>query len=77
MAAKKEGSDQIRVSDLRFRRLLAIDDRDKLYVSVIRIVRLLNGEADIPSLADGIYWWNDKTKNAWAYDYYSVALEKK
>lgn len=73
MAAKKDGSDQSRVSDLRFRRLLAIDDGDKLYGSMIRIVRLLDNVADIPSLADGIYWWNDRTKNAWAYDYYSVA----
>ncbi|MDD4255673.1 MAG: type I-E CRISPR-associated protein Cse2/CasB [Methanofollis sp.] len=77
IAAKREGSDQGRVSDLRFRRLLAIDDKDQLYGSMIRILRLLKGEADIPSLADGIYWWNDGTKNAWAYDYYSVALEKK
>ncbi len=77
MAAKKDGSDQVRVSDLRFRRLLAIDDVDELYGSMIRIVRLLGGSADIPSLADGLYWWNDRTKNAWAYDYYSEAPTKK
>ncbi len=77
MAAKKDGSDQARVSDLRFRRLLAIDDADELYGSMIRIVRLLGGGADIPSLADGIYWWNSRTKNAWAYDYYSKVSAKK
>jgi CRISPR system Cascade subunit CasB len=77
MAAKKDGSDQARVSDLRFRRLLAIDDADELYGPMIRIIRLLGGGADIPSLADGIYWWNDRTKNTWAYDYYSEAPVKK
>lgn len=77
MAARKEGSDQPRVSDLRFRRLLAVDDADELYGSMIRIVRLLGGAVDIPSLADGIYWWNGRTKNTWAYDYYSEAPTKK
>lgn len=77
MAARKEGSDQARVSDLRFRRLLSIEDPDKLSEAMIRVVRLLGGAANILSLADGIYWWNDGTKNSWAYDYYSEAPVKK
>jgi len=62
-----------KVSGLRFRRLLTIDDRDKLYETMIRIVHMLGDQADIPSLANGIYWWNDRTKKEWAFAYYEHA----
>lgn len=62
-----------KVSGLRFRRLLTIDDRDKLYETMIRIVHLLGNNADIPSLANGIYWWNEQTKKEWAFAYYEHA----
>lgn len=62
-----------RVSGLRFRRLLAVDDRDKLYETIIRVVHLLGDAVDIPSLASGIYWWNERTKKEWAFAYYEHA----
>lgn len=64
-----------KVSNLRFRSLLSIgeDDPDKLYERMIRIVHLLDDSADIPSLANGIYWWNEQTKKAWAFAYYEHA----
>jgi len=62
-----------RVSGLRFRRLLAIDDHEKLYETMIRMVHLLGDTVDIPSLAAGIYWWNERTKKEWAFAYYEHA----
>jgi CRISPR system Cascade subunit CasB len=64
-----------KVSGLRFRRLLKIDgdDPDKLYGSMIRVVHLLGDDVDIPSLANGIYWWNERTKKDWAFAYYEHA----
>lgn len=64
-----------KVSHLRFRSLLSIgdDDPDKLYEKMIRIVHLLDDSADIPSLANGIYWWNEQTKKTWAFAYYEHA----
>lgn len=64
-----------KVSGLRFRRLLKIDrdDPDKLYGSMIRIVHLLDDDVDIPSLANSIYWWNERTKKEWAFAYYDNA----
>jgi len=61
------------VSGLRFRRVLTIDDRDKLYETMIRVVHLLGDSVDIPSLANGIYWWNEQTKKEWAFAYYEHA----
>ena len=64
-----------KVSGLRFRRLLKIDakDPDKLYGSMIRVVHLLGDDVDIPSLANSIYWWNERTKKDWAFAYYEHA----
>lgn len=61
------------VSGLRFRRLIRIEHDEQLYQEMIRLVRLLSGAVDIPSLAQGIYWWNDRTKKEWAFAYYENA----
>jgi CRISPR system Cascade subunit CasB len=73
MATPKSGSDRARVSGLRFRRLLKLESRDDLYGAVVRTIRLLDGSLDIASLADGVYWWNERTKKNWAFDYYDKA----
>lgn len=73
MATPGEGGDRARVSGLRFRRLLKIEEHEDLYGMVIRAIRLLDGSLNIASLADGVYWWNGKTKNNWAFDYYDKA----
>ena len=71
----KSDSKKPRVSQIRFQRLLKIDndDCDKKYEMMIRIIRILDYEADIPSLANGIYWWNERTKKEWAFAYYEHA----
>jgi CRISPR system Cascade subunit CasB len=65
-----------KVSELRFRRLLQYRNRDDLYPALIRIVKLLDGQLDLFSLATAAYWWNDRTRKDWAYEYYSEAPEK-
>jgi len=69
------GGDKSQVSGLRFRRLLAINSREELYHSMIRIIRLLNGMVNVRDLAKTVYWWNEKTKKHLAYDYYAKAKE--
>lgn len=61
------------VSDMRFRQLLKIEDPDKLYTTMVCLIRLVGGSVDIVSLANGIYWWNECTKKEWAYAYYENA----
>jgi CRISPR system Cascade subunit CasB len=74
MASSKNG-DKACVSGLRFRRLLAIrdDDDENVFQSLIRTVALIGGTANIYSLANSAYWWNERTKKQWAFDYYSTA----
>ena len=63
-----------RVSRLRFRRFLAINDRRELYYGAVRIVRLLDNRVNICDLAQTVYWWNDRTKKKLAYEYYANAI---
>jgi CRISPR system Cascade subunit CasB len=77
-SSKRGAGKKACVSNMRFRQLLKIEDPDKLFTTMIRLVRLLEGSVDIVSLANGIYWWNDCTKNGctkkeWAYAYYEHA----
>ncbi len=43
------------VSGLRFRRLLAVNDRDELYRTMIRIIRMLGSIVNICDLAQAVY----------------------
>ena len=63
-------SDKPAVSESRFRRVLEITDRDELYVSLIRLIRILGGNVNLRDLAESVYWWNKNTKKDWAYSYW-------
>ncbi|WP_370575704.1 type I-E CRISPR-associated protein Cse2/CasB [Methanomethylovorans sp.] len=76
MASMKDGSTPL-VSGLRFKRLLKIKDKEELFSSIVRIVKLMDGSVNACNLANGLYWWNDYTKKEWAYSYYEKASESK
>jgi CRISPR system Cascade subunit CasB len=67
-------NDRPRVSELRFRRLLAFTEADELYPAMRRTIRLLDGSLDLIDLAQSLYWWNDRTRKEWAYDYYGKTM---
>jgi CRISPR system Cascade subunit CasB len=73
LAKPKSAGTGARVSGLRFRRLLAVSDRHQMYPLLVRAVRLLDGSVNLVSLANAAYWWNERTKKSWAYDYYATA----
>lgn len=76
MAESKQGGSNARVSGLRFRRLLKIQNRENLYIALTRIVRLLGGTVNLNSLADSAYWWNEQTRKQWAFDYYAESPQE-
>ena len=77
-AGKPENPDgTARISGLRFRRLLKAKDHEALFTPLGRVIALLNGEANIESLAQSIYFWNDKSRKNWAFDYYTKAPSEK
>jgi CRISPR system Cascade subunit CasB len=72
---KTDGS--ARVSGLRFRRLLKVKEPEELFTAMIRIIALLGGTVNLQSLAQSVYFWNEKTRKDWAFDYYSKAPDEK
>ena len=71
--AASEHNGKARLSGLRFRRLLAVDDLGELQTSLVRTIRLLDSAGSVSNLAESIRWWNDRTKKQWALDYYETA----
>ncbi|GAB6060957.1 type I-E CRISPR-associated protein Cse2/CasB [Desulfonatronum parangueonense] len=70
LARADKGSQDVR--DVRFRRLLAVEDREELYTMLVRLVRYLDGVVHLESLIKGTFWWNEKTRREWAMHYYTV-----
>jgi len=75
MASPKSGINA-RVSGLRFRRLLKIDNREELYQALVRLIHLLDGTANIYSLAESAFYWSERTRKDWAYDYYTTSPQE-
>lgn len=77
MAAPKTTGGSSAVSDLRFRRLLRIQDREGLFPALLRVIGLLGGAMNLQSLAESVYGWNDYIRKKWAFDYYSKGPAEK
>ena len=69
--------DAARVSGLRFRRLLKVKGQEELFTAFGRVIALLGGAVNLQSLAQSAYFWNDRTRKQWAFDYYSKAPSEK
>jgi len=72
----REGS-KAAVSDVRFRRLLAADGPGELLSALVRMVRLVDGKANIRELAGALLSWGDARRKDWALDYYRLAPSEK
>jgi CRISPR system Cascade subunit CasB len=64
-------SEKEKAKNLRFRRLLEIQEPDELYLPLIRVIHLLKNSVDLLDLADSVYWWSEKMRKRWARDYYA------
>ena len=73
MAAQRAPGSNSRLGGLRFRRLVACTTREELYPLLVRTIRLLDGTVNLVDLANGVFWWNERSRKAWAYDYYANA----
>ncbi len=60
------------MSSLRFQRLIAAREPADLMREMRGAVKLLKGTANIRDIGDAFYWWSDKTRIAWTYDYWGA-----
>jgi len=80
MGSPTPGSQKAKVSELRFRRLLATDALGELYPLLRRVIGLVDGEANLVDLARVIFRWRPiaeqnpyDPRRDWAYEYYATA----
>lgn len=70
LAQPKDGGARPRCSDLRFRKLLAAEDREALLRRLREGVRLADRQLHVPSVLRALRHWGDRTRNEWAEAYY-------
>ncbi len=63
------------LSESRFRRLLGLEDRDDLYLQLLRALRQLGHAVPVSAFAESVYRWNDQTRHEWASGYYDALLK--
>lgn len=61
--------DRPKVSPLRFRQILEARDDDELFTRVRRVLPMVRNEISVFSLANDLYWWGDRARKRWVYDY--------
>jgi CRISPR system Cascade subunit CasB len=67
-----ESEDSARMSVLRFRRLLAARDDEELAREMRRLVALADGRINVGDLAASLFFWGDKVRQRWTFEYYAA-----
>jgi CRISPR system Cascade subunit CasB len=57
------------VSPLRFRQILEAADDDEHFTRLRRVLPLIDGRANLPTLAADVWYWSDRVRKRWVYDY--------
>ena len=73
---KFENKDDVKLSEVRFKRLLQIETADELLLFMVRVVRQLKGVVNVEDMAESVIFWNLKCKERWAFDYYACAVRE-
>ncbi|MDO5614390.1 MAG: type I-E CRISPR-associated protein Cse2/CasB [Paracoccus sp. (in: a-proteobacteria)] len=75
--ARRLGGREPALSTARFQRLMR-SDRDALTTALIRAIRSLPDPAcNIAALGRDLWFWNDKTRARWSFDYFAAPIPEK
>ena len=64
------------LSALRFNSLVRTKEPRQLMLPLTRALKLVQGKANVSRLATDLYWWNDRTRTEWCFDYHGEAKAK-
>ena len=64
------------LSSLRFNALIRAKEPRQLIRPLARALRIIKGAANVRRLAADLYWWNDKTRTNWCFDYHGATDAK-
>ncbi len=58
------------LSAIRFNALIRAETMPDLWRPLIRALKMVKGKVNAARLAEDIFYWNDKTRTNWCFDYY-------
>ena len=64
------------LSVLRFNTLIRTNSLRELIRPLVRALAIIGGSTDVRKLADDLYWWNDRVRTEWCFDYYGASDAK-
>ena len=64
------------LSEMRFNALIRTDTPRELIRPLVRALTIIGGGADVRKLANDLYWWGDKVRTDWCFDYYDASDTK-
>ncbi len=72
-AARRFGSGAPKaLNGIRFNALIRAKDPGQLLRPLARSLRLVDGAVNVAKLAADLYWWNDKVRTDWCFDYHGA-----
>lgn len=77
MSETAVGSDRLRVSELRFQRLLESPDIESIFTGLRRVLPLMGKQANVIALTNDIVGWDHDVRKRWAYAYRWPAEKRK
>ncbi len=76
-AARRFGSgDPKTLSGIRFDALIRAKKPGRLLRPLVRSLRVVDGNVNVAKLATDLYWWNDRARTDWCFDYHGAADAK-
>ena len=64
------------LSSVRFNALIRAKEPRQLMRPLVRALQVAKGSANVRRLAADLYWWNDKTRADWCFDYHGATDAK-
>lgn len=71
--ARRLGGDPPVLSSLRFQRLMRAEG-DELTTGLVRALTMADGACHVGRLAGDLFFWNDRTRTRWIFDYHGAAV---
>lgn len=76
-AARRFGTgDPKNLSGIRFDTLVRAKEPGQLLRPLVRSLQVVDGAVNVAKLASDLYWWNDKVRTDWCFDYHGAADAK-
>lgn len=76
-AARRFGSgDPKALSGIRFDALIRAKEPGQLLRPLVRSLLVVDASVNVAKLATDLYWWNDRVRTDWCFDYHGAADAK-